>query len=255
MPYPIRKAMLIACLATAGVAFATKTISVKDYSNSSEIRSGSTVIAAPAPCPSPEAAVEIANRELYNELDLASNGMKSEVFELALKGFAKLSDAGKIADTGKITIIDFGQPSNQKRLYVIDLNKRQLLFQSLVSHGRGTGGLWATSFSNNPSSYKSSPGFYITEETYTGHNGYSLRLDGLEKGINDNARNRAIVMHGARYANESAINALGFLGRSEGCPALPQSMYKPVINTIKNGTCLFIYAPDESYLTHSEFLA
>jgi hypothetical protein len=251
MQYPIRKTMLMVCLAIASVALATNTISIKNHSNSS------TTIAmpAPAPAPLPAATTDNSNKELYNDLNLASNGMEPEVFELALKGFTRLADAGKIANPDKITIIDFSQPSNQKRLYVIDLTKKRILFQSLVSHGRGTGALWARSFSNNQSSYQSSPGFYITEETYTGHNGYSMRLDGLEKGINDNARNRAIVMHGAPYANESSINALGFLGRSEGCPALPLSMYKPVINTIKNGTCLFIYTPEESYLNQSELLS
>ena len=248
MQYPIRKTMLIACLTIASVALATNTISIKNHSNSS------TTI-APAPAPLPAVTTDNSNKELYNDLNLASNGMEPGVFELALKGFTRLADAGKITNPDKITIIDFSQPSNQKRLYVIDLNKKRILFQSLVSHGRGTGALWAKSFSNNPSSYQSSPGFYITEETYTGHNGYSMRLDGLEKGINDNARDRAIVMHGAPYANESTINALGFLGRSEGCPALPLSMYKPVINTIKNGTCLFIYTPEESYLNQSELLS
>jgi hypothetical protein len=255
MQYPIRKTMLLACLSIAGVAFATKTISVKADSISPVSDGNSpTAIVVPAPAPSPAAISENSNTELYNELDLASNGMEPEVFDLALKGFTKLSNAGKITQQDKLTIIDFSQPSNQKRLYVIDLNKKQILYQSLVSHGKGTGTLWAKSFSNEPSTYKSSPGFYVTEGTYTGHNGYSLRLEGLERGINNNAHNRAIVMHGAPYANESTINGLGFLGRSEGCPALPFSMYKPVINTIKNGTCLFIYTPDESYLSHSELL-
>jgi hypothetical protein len=249
MQYPIRKPMLIVCLAIASVAFATNTISTKDYSNSAAI----TAVAIPAH--SADAVTENSNQELYNDLHLEENGMDLHVFEMALKGFTKLSDAGKINNRDKITIIDFSQPSNQKRLYVIDLNKRQILFQSLVSHGRGTGELWAKSFSNEPSSYKSSPGFYVTETTYRGHNGYSLRLNGLEKNINDNAHSRAIVMHGAPYANASTINTLGFLGRSEGCPALPFSMHKHVINTIKNGTCLFIYTPDESYLNNSELLS
>ena len=255
MQYPIRKTILTACMAIASVAFATATISGKDQSSKSiENNSAVMVAPAPAPAPSPAATAEVS-KALYNELDLASNGMKPEVLELALKGFNKLADEGKLTRQDKITIVDFSQPSNQKRLYVIDLDKKQVLFQSLVSHGRGTGELWAKSFSNNPSSYKSSPGFYVTEETYTGHNGYSLRLEGMEKGINDNARDRAIVMHGAAYANESTVNTLGFLGRSQGCPALPLSIYKPIINTIKDGTCLFIYAPDASYLSHSELVS
>ena len=252
MRYPIRRTLLAACLTIASVALATKTVSVEDHS-SKRIENNSAVVVAPAPAPAPTAVN--GSIELYNELDLASNGMKSEVFELALRGLNKLSDEGKITRQDKITIVDFSQPSDQKRLYVIDLVTKQILFHTLVSHGRGTGTLWAKSFSNQASSYKSSPGFYVTEETYNGNNGYSLRLAGLERGINDNARNRAIVMHGAPYANESTIGALGFLGRSQGCPALPLSIYKPVINTIKGGTCLFIYTPDESYLDHSELLS
>ncbi|MFI5131005.1 MAG: murein L,D-transpeptidase catalytic domain family protein, partial [Chitinophagales bacterium] len=244
MQYPIRKTMLIACLAMAGIAFSTTAITAKNHLYSENLAAtapGAAVTPAPAPAPSADAM------ELYNDLHLASNGMNPEVFETALKGFAKLSNEGKITRQDKITIVDFSQPSDHKRLYVIDLNNKEILFQSLVSHGMGTGELWARSFSNNPSSYQSSPGFYITQETYNGNHGYSLRLDGLERGINDNARNRAIVMHGAPYANESSINALGYLGRSQGCPALPSSICKPVINTIKNGTCLFIYTPDHSY--------
>src|SRR5258706_7065190 len=251
MQYPIKKAMLLVFLAVAGVAFATKTISTNYHRATPNVQP----TPAPAPAPLPAEASGTSTNELYNELDLASNGMKSEVFASALKGFERLSGEGKISRQDKITIIDFSQPSNQKRLYVIDLTSKQLLFQSFVSHGRGTGELWARSFSNNRSSYKSSPGFYVTQETYMGDNGYSLRLDGLEMGINDNARNRAIVMHGAPYANAATINALGFLGRSEGCPALPLSIYKPVINTIKIGTCLFIYTPEESYLGNSEVLS
>lgn len=254
MQYPIRKSLLIVCLAIASMAFATKTISDKKDQTVAAPHTESTTVAEDAATPSAD-ALETTTHELYNELHLEAKGMELQVFDKALKGFTKLSEEGKINDAGKITIIDFSQPSNQKRLYVIDLNKKQLLFQSLVSHGRGTGELWAKSFSNQPSSYKSSPGFYVTEETYVGHNGYSLRLDGLERGINDNARSRAIVMHGAPYASESSINALGFLGRSEGCPALPFTMHKQVINTIKNGTCLFIYTPDKSYLDHSELLS
>jgi hypothetical protein len=241
MQYPMKKIMLLASLAIASFVFAANTIS------SDNNKEGSPVIAAP---------VSNSNTaELYSSLHLEKAGMKPQVFDLALKGLDKLANTGKLNSANKITIIDFSQPSTKKRLYVIDLDKKQILFQSLVSHGRRTGGLWAKSFSNRTGSYKSSPGFYVTGETYTGGNGYSLRLDGLESGINDNARNRAIVMHGANYANKSTIGSLGFLGRSQGCPALPLSLHKPVINTIKNGTCLFIYTPDNSYLQRSELLS
>ena len=256
MPNPIRKTMLVAFFALTSIAVGTTTISATKKINQTRPQTAATTPAVlPAPAPMPAAATEVAAQELYTEMDLAADGMKAEVLETALKGFNKLADEGKITREDKLTIVDFSQPSNQKRLYVIDLQRKRLLFQSLVAHGRGTGELWAKSFSNQASSYKSAPGFYKTEETYTGHNGYSLRLDGLEKGINDNARNRAIVMHGAPYANESTIGVLGFLGRSQGCPAVPLSLYKPIINTIKDGTCLFIYTPDQSYLSQSALLS
>lgn len=242
--------MLTASLAMASFVFAGNAIPF-DNNNPAPI----AAIVTPAPSPAPNTiASEFNTTGLYSSLRLEEAGMTSLVFDMAIKGFNKLASTGRLNNTDKITIIDFSQPSTKKRLYVIDLDKKQILFQSLVSHGSGTGTLWATSFSNRADSYKSSPGFYITGETYNGGNGYSLRLDGVETDINDNARNRAIVMHGADYANESTIGALGFLGRSQGCPALPLSLHRPVINAIKNGTCLFIYTPDESYLYHSELL-
>ncbi|MBL7749696.1 MAG: murein L,D-transpeptidase catalytic domain family protein, partial [Chitinophagaceae bacterium] len=137
-------------------------------------------------------------------------------------------------------------------LFVLDLKNYKILFNTLVAHGRNTGREWATSFSNQGESYKSSPGFYITRETYEGKNGYSLKLAGLERGINDNAYNRGIVIHGAEYVSNELANAQGYIGRSQGCPAVPPQVSKPIINTIKNGTCLFIYHP--SYVSHSQVL-
>ena len=191
---------------------------------------------------------------LFSELHLSEAGMDQTVFSSALQGLKKLDSTGIIKKDSIITIIDFSQPSNKKRLYVLDLATKQLLFNTLVAHGRNSGSLWTSSFSNSISSLKSSPGFYVTGETYTGDNGYSLRLDGLEKNINDNARARSIVMHGAPYVDQSSINTLGFLGRSWGCPAIPETLHKAIINTIKDGTCLFIYSPDKNYQLHSTLM-
>ena len=191
---------------------------------------------------------------LFSELHLDSAGLDQAVFNSAMQGLEKLDAKGVIKNDDIITIVDFSQPSTQKRLYVLDLNNKQILFNTLVAHGRNSGGLMANSFSNRTSSLKSSPGFYLTEDTYFGDNGYSLRLDGLEKNINDNAHNRAIVMHGAPYVDQSAINKLGFLGRSWGCPAVPEAQHKAIINTIKGGTCLFIYSPDKNYQQKSTVL-
>ena len=191
---------------------------------------------------------------LFNELHLSEAGMMPGVFNAAMQGLQKLNGKNAVKRNDIITIIDFSQPSNKKRLYVLDLENKQILFNTLVAHGRNSGTLWAKSFSNNPSSLKSSPGFYVTGETYFGDNGYSLRLDGMEKNINDNARKRSIVMHGAPYVDESAINIKGFIGRSWGCPAIPLTSRDQIINTIKDGTCLFIYSSNKNYLQRSPIL-
>ena len=137
----------------------------------------------------------------------------------------------------------------------IGYTAKENTYTSLVSHGKNSGGNYATSFSNENGSHKSSLGFYLTENTYQGRNGYSLILNGLEKGINDLAKQRAIVIHGASYSDPSVAASSGRLGRSFGCPALPVSVSKPIINTIKNGTLLFIYANDKNYLTQSSILS
>ena len=191
---------------------------------------------------------------LYSELELSAKGLNSDVFEKAYEGMHKLVAKGRIKKQDIITIVDFSQPSTQKRLYVIDLENKSVLFNTLVAHGRNSGSVMANSFSNVHESLKSSPGFYSTAETYMGKHGFSMRLDGLEQNINSNARSRAVVMHGADYVSESAINSLGFIGRSWGCPAVPMKDHKQIINTIKNGTCLFIYSPDEKYLSNSTVL-
>lgn len=191
---------------------------------------------------------------LYTELHLKEAGLNKKAFTTALLGFQKLDSTDVIKNDSIITIIDFSQPSINKRLYVIDLKNKQILFNTLVAHGKNSGTLWPKSFSNKPASLKSSPGFYVTAETYIGDNGYSLRLDGQEKSINDNARRRSIVIHGASYVDESAISDKNGLGRSWGCPAVPVSEDEDIINTIKEGTCLFIYNPDPSYLKHSPIL-
>lgn len=173
-----------------------------------------------------------------------------ELFSLAMKGYYSYESF----HSEMLTIIDFSRPSNKKRLYVIDLKNQSLKFHTLVSHGKNTGENHAVHFSNKPKSLKSSLGFYKTAETYYGKHGYSLRLDGLEDGINNNARKRAIVIHGADYVSKNFIKKHGRLGRSFGCPALPITNSKDIIDIIANGSCLFIYSDDESYLNKSSFL-
>jgi hypothetical protein len=191
-------------------------------------------------------------KSVYDSLHLNLKGLSQQAFDYAKRGLDKLIEEGKLLNSSIISIIDFSQPSNKKRLFIIDLKNYKVLFNTLVAHGRNTGREWATSFSNQNSSYMSSPGFYITKETYEGKNGYSLKLEGIERGINDNAYERGIVIHGAEYVCDAFVNAQGYIGRSQGCPAVPVQTSRPIINTIKNGTCLFVYHP--SYVNRSSLL-
>ena len=191
---------------------------------------------------------------LYDSLHLNLAGMSHQAYDYAIKGFNQLVIAGKITNEKILSIVDFSQSSNKKRLFVIDLDKNKLIYNTYVAHGRNSGKEFARQFSNAPESLQSSLGFYETADTYVGSNGYSLRLEGLESGINDNANRRAIVMHGASYVNEKMANRRGYIGRSWGCPALPEKLHKPIINRIKNGTCLFIFSPDKNYLQKSRLL-
>ncbi len=195
------------------------------------------------------AGIQAGIHKLYDEIGL-SKIVNYDAFEQAVAGYSKIE--GRKKDI--LTLIDFTKPSTEKRLYVVDIKNKKLLFVSYVSHGRNSGNNYATSFSNKNGSYKSSLGFYLTENTYQGKNGYSLILNGLEKNINDKARERAIVIHGAPYANPSVIKSAGRLGRSLGCPALPEAMSKPIIDTIKGGSLLYIYANNTDYLAQSSIL-
>lgn len=197
----------------------------------------------------------VKSMSVYDSLDLESEGLSRSVFEMAVKGMEKLVDAGVTQKNNIIAIADFNQPSTNQRLYIIDLDTYQLKFRTWVAHGRRSGGEMAEHFSNKMSSNQSSPGFYVTGSTYKGKHGYSLRLEGVEKGINDNAGKRAIVMHGAEYVDPNIIPKLGYIGRSQGCPAIPMKLHRPVIDQLKEGACLFIYSPSESYTKKSSLIS
>ncbi len=164
-----------------------------------------------------------------------------EIFTIAIRGYGKIENLKK---KNILTIIDYSKPSSEKRFFVIDLQKKQLLFKTYVAHGKNTGDNEAISFSNQMNSLQSCLGFFLTAETYQGENGYSMKLDGLEKGINDNARNREIVIHGAEYVSEEYISKYGRLGRSWGCPALPLEISREIIDLISGGSCLFVYGEE-----------
>ncbi len=196
----------------------------------------------------------IAEVAVYDSLHLNDLGLSEQAFQYAVKGYEYLKEKGKINNDNIISIVDFTKPSNQKRLFVIDLQRCKILFNTYVAHGQGSGKEFANRFSNIPESFQSSLGFYLTSDTYTGKNGYSLHLDGVEKGINDKADERAIVMHGAPYVSETYIRSQGYIGRSWGCPAVPEKLNKPIIEKIKNGSCLFIYGRNKKYFQRSKIL-
>lgn len=201
---------------------------------------------------SPSAASSISASPLlalYDELGLATSGLSRDVYALALRGMQHMPNVRPL-----LSIVDMSQPSSHKRLYIIDLAKRRLLFNTYVAHGRNSGALVASRFSNTGSSFQSSLGFYRTLGLYQGKHGLSMQLKGLEHGFNDNAFSRAIVMHGADYVCEDVIRRTGRLGRSQGCPAVSNGECSSIVRTISGGSCLFIYSPNPAYLKRSSFL-
>lgn len=187
-------------------------------------------------------------KTLYDSVGLAETGLSFPLFEKAATGFYNLKNDGKTAtDKSILTIADFDQNSTEKRLWIIDLDKKELILNTWVAHGEFSGADKASHFSNAISSFKSSIGFYITGESYYGKHGLSLRLDGMDEEFNSNARKRAIVVHGANYVSQRTINALGRLGRSQGCPAVPQNQVKMVVDAMGGKTVLFINNTEQFY--------
>jgi L,D-transpeptidase catalytic domain len=197
-------------------------------------------------------AVEVNN--IYDQIDLKETGLSKKAFEFALKGYYYLLDHHWLNKTNILSICDLSQSSRNKRLYVVDLEQRTILVNTYVAHGRNSGKEFARTFSNNPSSHKTSLGFYITEGTYFGDNGLSLRIRGMERGFNDKAIGRNIVIHGSKYVGPDFLGMNQFCGRSYGCPALPADESENIIETIKEGSCLFIYHPTKKYIAQSKIL-
>ena len=183
------------------------------------------------------------------------SGIDRHVLALALAAAEQAEADVAVPKPNLLTIIDYSLPSTTPRLWVLDRGTGEVLRRELVAHGSGTGENYATAFSNLEGSRQSSLGLFLTEETYVGRNGYSLRLKGLEPGFNDHARERAIVIHGAPYVSAQFARAHGRLGRSWGCPALPEEVAHDVIDEIQGGSLVFAYYPDTSWLTNSRFLA
>lgn len=191
---------------------------------------------------------------LYDYMSLEKAGLDEKAFEYAWRGYHNLLKKGLIRKKSVLSICDFSQSSCSKRMYVIDVRHKKLLYRTFVAHGQNSGAEYATSFSNKPDSYKSSLGFYITKKTYFGRNGLSLRIDGVDTGYNDMACRRNIVLHGSSYVSTRYMKDFGTLGTSLGCPAVPSAMSPRIIRTVKNGSCLFIYHPTPTYLENSSII-
>ncbi|MEO5739564.1 MAG: murein L,D-transpeptidase catalytic domain family protein [Vicinamibacterales bacterium] len=185
---------------------------------------------------------------------VADAGVSADVLQLALNATSCAAASGAIDAPPTLTLIDYSRPSTEARLWVFDLATGDLLFKELVAHGKNTGDNLATKFSNEMNSLQTSLGLFVTDEPYVGHDGYSLRLDGLDVGFNDRARDRAIVMHGAPYVDPQLAATLGRIGRSWGCPALRAAIASTVIDRIRGGSVIFSYDPDQEWLHGSRFL-
>jgi hypothetical protein len=198
-------------------------------------------------------AATLDDNRLFQKLATSAPDLSVNVLKNALQATRCAVNQGLNAPT-KLAVIDYSLPSSQKRLWIFDIAKGRLLLQDLVAHGRQSGDLTANAFSNREGSHQSSIGLFRGHETYSGKHGYSLRLDGLEPGVNDNARDRAIVIHGADYVDPSWIDRQGRIGRSLGCPAVRQEIAKKVVDNLKDGQLVFSYYPDEEWLNSSSFL-
>ncbi|HEY4288559.1 MAG TPA: murein L,D-transpeptidase catalytic domain family protein [Puia sp.] len=191
---------------------------------------------------------------IYDEMDLEDSGLSRQAFQSAWTGYYKLRKKGLLHRSSILSICDFSQSSSNQRLYVIDVRNRKVLYRTYVAHGINSGEEFANAFSNKMESCKSSLGFYITQRTYTGVNGMSLRIEGVDKGFNDNAARRAIVIHGATYVSQRILRKYGVMGTTFGCPAIPSEMTSQIIPVVKNGSCFYIYYPSKKYLAHSPVL-
>jgi len=186
--------------------------------------------------------------------NLSSNEPSPNVLKLAITAYNNALKKGLDVNKKVVTVIDFTRPSNEKRLWVLDLKTKKILFNTLVAHGKYSGENYPTNFSDKHGSLQSSIGVFLTKNTYLGHNGYSLVLSGLEKGYNEHAEPRRVVMHGAPYVSDKIAKTYGRIGRSWGCPAVDVNLAKPIINTIKDGSLLVAYYPDKKWLRESEYL-
>ncbi len=192
-------------------------------------------------------------RSLVDALARSAPGIDSKVLGKAVSAM-QCATANGMDPAARLAVIDFSRPSSEPRLWIFDLRSRTLILEELVAHGQNSGENFATSFSNIVGSYQSSLGLFRTQESYFGRHGYSLRMDGLEPGINDKARERAIVIHAADYVDPAWVDRQGRIGRSQGCPAVRPEVAKTVVDSLKGGQFMFSYFPDPEWLASSAYL-
>jgi hypothetical protein len=233
------------------VASSFKVVSASEGATTKENTTTEETASTPA---NNEAKVADYIQNVYRLLDFnGGNILSYEIFKKAYTGYLNLVNAGKITNDSKLTVCDFNRASTEARMWVIDLIKNKVLFNTYVAHGKGSGDTYATKFSNRMNSHQTSLGFYVTGETYRGQHGVQLRLEGMDEGFNDDALDRGVVVHGSKYVNEECA-AAGRLGRSLGCPAIAASLAMPIIDNIKGGSCFFIYADNAKYATKAVWL-
>jgi len=225
--------------------------------NAAKAKAAATRFAAAQRAAARKAELKLISMEaniMFEEMQLADSGLNEKVLEYALIGYHRLLKKHALRNSDILSICDFSQSSSLKRMYVIDMRTRKLLYRNYVAHGISSGEEFANSFSNAPESHKSSLGFYVTRNTYFGENGLSLRIDGMDRGFNSLASERNIVIHGAPYVSERILHKYGVMGTTFGCPAIPQELTNQLIPLLKDGSCFFIYYPSQNYLSHSSIL-
>jgi len=239
------KILTVFAFLTISFAFTT----LDGYNNST---TASTTIAIKAPAA--KLTFEEKIHQIYDDFVEKNTSVPNlESFKYGMIGYSKLEDKSLVKKE-ILTIIDFTLSSTQKRMWVLDMKNHTVLYNTLVAHGKNTGGEFANKFSNKVNSLQSSLGFYVTGETYFGKNGLSMFIDGQEEKFNSNARDRYVVVHGADYATKDFVKRVGRLGRSYGCPAVPAGLTKDIIETIKDRSVLFIYSSDKNYNNNSSMI-
>jgi hypothetical protein len=249
--YIVKKTVAIPVVSTVTAATATATVSATATASTATVGNSARMVMGAASKSLELRRVINESALIFSHMELEKAGLSEKAFEYAWRGYHNLVKQGRIRNTSVLSICDFSQSSSARRMYVLDLQHQKLLYRTYVAHGQNSGSEYAESFSNEQDSYKSSLGFYVTQKTYYGRNGLSLHLNGVDKGYNDMAIKRNIVLHGSAYVGDRYLQSFGTLGTSLGCPAIPAAISSRIIRKVRDGSCFFIYHPTSEYLDHS----